>query len=102
MPSPIGAFIRNAASPWQPIGGGGGRNGGHVGIRHGRPVTARDSGDYVLGYRPWLRATGRSLAAFESADGYGDAIPEGLERGVSNVRLDPFRGSTIDGVGADR
>lgn len=36
------------------------------------------------------------------ADGDGDAIPEGLEDGVSNVRFDPFRESTIEGVGADR
>lgn len=38
----------------------------------------------------------------EPADGDGDAIPEGLEPGVSNVRFDPFRESTIDDVGADR
>lgn len=38
----------------------------------------------------------------EPADGDGDAIPEGLEPGVSNVRFDPFREATIDGVGADR
>lgn len=36
------------------------------------------------------------------ADGDGDAVSESLEPGVSNVRFDPFRESTIDGVGADR
>lgn len=36
------------------------------------------------------------------ADGDGDAIPEGLEPGVSNVRFDPFREAPIGGVGADR
>lgn len=36
------------------------------------------------------------------ADGDGDAIPEGLDDGVSNVRFDPFRESPIAGVGADR
>lgn len=36
------------------------------------------------------------------ANGDGDAISQGLDPGVSNVRFDPFRESTLDGVGADR
>ncbi|WP_255170817.1 NosD domain-containing protein [Natrononativus amylolyticus] len=36
------------------------------------------------------------------ADGDGDAISEGLEDGVSNVRFDPFAESPIGGVGAQR
>ena len=36
------------------------------------------------------------------ADGDGDAISESLESGVSAVRFDPFRESTIDDIGADR
>lgn len=36
------------------------------------------------------------------ADGDGDAISQGLEPGVSNIRFDPFRESTLDDVGADR
>jgi hypothetical protein len=36
------------------------------------------------------------------ADGDGDAISQGLEPGVSNVRFDPFRESTLDDIGASR
>lgn len=36
------------------------------------------------------------------ADGDGDAVTEGLEDGVSNVRFDPYHETTLDDVGADR
>ena len=35
------------------------------------------------------------------ADGDGDAISEGLDEGVANVRFDPFLESTLDEVGAN-
>lgn len=37
-----------------------------------------------------------------AADGDGDAISEGLDEGVSNVRFDPFLDAPLAGVGTDR
>lgn len=38
----------------------------------------------------------------EPANGSGDAVTEGLEPGVSNVRFDPYHETTLADVGADR
>ena len=37
----------------------------------------------------------------QPANGDGDAISEGLDEGISNVRFDPFLESTLEDVGAD-